>query len=57
MDSVTSWDMARVFEWAQRWLAEYRECREKGEHKKMCRCKTGPPLGLLVWIVETPIEK
>lgn len=52
MDSTgpARWDVDRMHAWAAKWLAKYAKCTAAGEHVKGCACKSGPPLGVLMWV-------
>lgn len=48
---TSPWKGEKVVEWAMAWLTKYQACTDAGEHVRGCKCKTGPPLGLLTALV------
>lgn len=42
------WDTVRTAVWARKWLDTYGKCTASGSHLPNCKCKSGPPLGVLV---------
>lgn len=49
--ATVPWDGAKMARWACDWLDLYRRCQVAGTHGKWCKCKTGPPAGVLVNLI------